>query len=313
MKGLELSRQYYLTYGAPMIHDQFPHLESLIAVGLVGSGSECYGFDDEISQDHDFEPGFCLFLPDEDIIDSRAAFALERAYNKLPKVFMEIARLRQSPVGGSRHGVIRTADFYRDKIGYPHGFTKLYDWFSVPEFSIAEAVNGDVFRDDYGQFCNIRHSLMQIPEDVRRKKLASALLIMAQAGQYNYPRCLSHNESGAAQLAIGEFVNQALRAIFLLNGKFAPFYKWSFRAIKSLPLLSNRAEGLEFLISSTNDTDTVQTKNNIIQVIAEDMVHILQQQGLSALPHADLEAQAYAVNQTIADSHLRNEHILFAL
>ena len=68
MKGLELSHKFYLEYGAPMIHEQFPDLESVIAVGLVGSGSECMGFDDAISKDHDFEPGFCMFLPDEETV-----------------------------------------------------------------------------------------------------------------------------------------------------------------------------------------------------------------------------------------------------
>ncbi len=313
MKGLELSRQYYLTYGAPMIHEQFPHLESLLAVGLVGSGSECYGFDDAISQDHDFEPGFCLFIPDEDIVSSREAFALERAYDKLPKEFMGMHRLKQSPVGGNRHGVIRMADFYREKIGFEHGFSCLYDWFSAPEFSITEAVNGEIFRDDYGQFSKIRQALEQIPEDVRRKKLASALLIMAQSGQYNYTRCLAHGENGAAQLAIGEFVNQAIRTIFLLNGKFAPFYKWSFRAMKSLPLLSNHAQNLEFLITSTNDVATSTKKAEIINSIAKDVVDMLQEQGLTTAPHTHLEAQAYEVNQSISDGNLRNEHILFAL
>ena len=80
MKGLELSERFYLEYGAPMIHEKFPELEGLIAVGLAGSGSECFGYDDEISRDHDFEAGFCMFLPDESIIDRKAEFELERAY-----------------------------------------------------------------------------------------------------------------------------------------------------------------------------------------------------------------------------------------
>ena len=37
MQGLELSRRFYLEYGAPMLHAQFPEWEDKLAVGLVGS------------------------------------------------------------------------------------------------------------------------------------------------------------------------------------------------------------------------------------------------------------------------------------
>ena len=63
MKGLEISRAFYEEYGRPMLEKDFGKYIDKIAVGLVGHGSECFGFDDEISTDHDFEPGFCLFLP----------------------------------------------------------------------------------------------------------------------------------------------------------------------------------------------------------------------------------------------------------
>ena len=62
MKGLELARKYYEEYGIPMLENEFPETRKYLAVGLVGSGSECLGYDDKISQDHDFEPGFCIFL-----------------------------------------------------------------------------------------------------------------------------------------------------------------------------------------------------------------------------------------------------------
>ena len=83
MKGLELSERFYFEYGAPMLHNEFPELEEIVAVGLCGSGSECFGFDDEISKDHDFDPGFCIFIPDEAIIDEKTAFELEKASEKL--------------------------------------------------------------------------------------------------------------------------------------------------------------------------------------------------------------------------------------
>ena len=76
MKGLDISRAFYREYGEPMLRERFPELVPLLAAGLFGSGSECYGYDDEISRDHDFEPGFCLFLPGEEVVDRRTAFML---------------------------------------------------------------------------------------------------------------------------------------------------------------------------------------------------------------------------------------------
>ena len=130
MKGLELSRAYYEAYGAPMIHEQFPEYEEIIAAALTGSGSECYGYDDEISRDHDFEPGFCLFLPGEEIVDRRTAFQLERAYAKLPRSFQGVERQKLSPVGGARHGVFRLEEWFREKLGVLPEEMSLRDWLS---------------------------------------------------------------------------------------------------------------------------------------------------------------------------------------
>ena len=66
MKGLDLARRYYEEYGKKMLEEEFPETLAFLAVGLVGSGSECYGFDDEISRDHDFTRGFAVWLTDAD-------------------------------------------------------------------------------------------------------------------------------------------------------------------------------------------------------------------------------------------------------
>ena len=51
LKGLDLAEAYYRQYGEPMLREQFPELADKVAAGLIGSGSECLGFDDELSQD----------------------------------------------------------------------------------------------------------------------------------------------------------------------------------------------------------------------------------------------------------------------
>ena len=313
MQGLELARGFYEEYGAPMLREQFPELESVVAVGLVGSGSECFGFDDDISRDHDFEPGFCLFIPEEDVIDRQVCFRLERAYAKLPKEYRGFKRQTMNPVGGNRHGVIRIGDFYEEKVGSRDGVLTTAQWLTLPSYSLAEATNGEVFRDDSGLFSGIRKLLLTMPEDIRLKKLAGNLLLMAQAGQYNYNRCLSHGETGAAQLAAIEFAKAAMNVIFLLNRAFMPYYKWSFRAMRGLPKLSNLAETLEFLISSDNSGDLSETKYLVIEDVASMVISELTEQGLTKAICGDLEKHAYSVNDAIADPDLRNRSIFAAV
>ncbi|MBQ6358702.1 MAG: DUF4037 domain-containing protein [Clostridia bacterium] len=313
MNGLELSRAFYESYGAPLLHEQFPEQEGLVAVGLLGSGSECLGFDDEVSQDHDFEPGFCLLLPGEDVIDRRTAFLLERAYAKLPKEFMGFKRSAVAPVGGARHGVLRTADFFTEKVGAPDGILTMDQWLKLPQQALLEATAGEIFRDDLGEVTTIRTALSTMPEDVRRKRLAGHLLVMAQAGQYNYLRCLKHGEPAAGQLAVNEFVKSCIEVVFLLNKAYAPYYKWSFRALRRLPRLSLTAETLEYLLTTGNDQSLAESKYDMIESTASDIIDELQTQGLTKAICGDLEKHAYSVNDGIEDGDVRNLNIFYAI
>lgn len=313
MKGLEIAEKYYFEFGKKMIDEDFSDIKDKIAIGLAGSGSECFGFDDDISRDHDFEAGFCIFIPDEDIIDRKKAFALERAYAKLPKEFMGIKKSLISPVGGGRHGVIRIGDFFTEKTGEKDANLSVIEWLTVSENSLLEATNGKIFFDGLGLMTSIRNSIAYMPEDIRLKKLSGNLLIMAQAGQYNYLRCLAHKETGAAQLAVFEFVKASINSIFLLNKRYVPYYKWCFKAMKELPKLSSLCDTLEFLISSENDEALCQTKADIIEDVAKMVIDELQNQSLTEAICLDLEKHAYSVNDQISDSRLRNMHILAAI
>lgn len=171
MQGLELAKKYYETYGIEMLKADFSEVLPYLAIGLTGSGSECSGFDDEISTDHDFEPGFCIFLPDENTVDRRTKFLLERAYATLPKEFLGFTRASLNPVGGNRHGVKRISEFFLEKTGSAEGKLSLAQWFSVPEQNLLEATNGEIFCDNFGQLSLIREKLRYFPENVRLKNL----------------------------------------------------------------------------------------------------------------------------------------------
>lgn len=310
MTGIELARAYWETYGIPMIREQFPDYEEIIAAALTGSGSECYGFDDEVSRDHDFEPGFCLFIPGEEIIDRRTAFQLERAYAKLPGEFEGFRRQKMNPVGGQRHGVFRIDEYFTEKIGCPAAELTAERWLRLPDYALAEAVNGEVFRDEAGLLTESRRILQEMPEDVRRKRLAGHLLLMAQSGQYNYRRCLSHGETGAAQLAAGEFVRNTLAAFFLLKRTYMPYYKWSFRALKALAGGEDLGRSLEWLLTTDNGEEMAEDKYFCMEGIASEMIELLQEQGLTEAVCGDLEKHAYSVNDGIREGNIRNLHIL---
>lgn len=311
MKGLELSENFYKEYGEPMLQEHFSDILPLLAVGLTGSGSECYGYDDEISRDHDFEPAFCIFVPDEPFIDSKRVFELEKAYGRLPKEFMGFKRNRYSAVGGNRHGVIRTGDFFESKTGSRNGKLTVGQWLGIPEYALAETVNGSIFFDNFGEVTNIREGLSCYPEDIRLKKLAGNLLLMGQSGQYNYNRCISRGETAAAQLALFEFVKSSLNVLFLLNNKYMPYYKWSFRALREInDKYKSVSHNLEFLISSDNITETTKLKSNLIEEIASYVTKEIIHQELTASASAEMEQQAYMVNNTIKDNNIRNMHIL---
>ena len=310
MKGLELSEKFYKEVGEPMLSSVFKDLMPYLAVGLVGSGSECLGYDDEVSRDHDFEPGFCIFIPNEDVVNSKAAFSLERAYAKLPKEFMGFKRLNYDAVGGARHGVIRISDFFLSKTGSPDGRLSVAEWFSVPEHSLLEAVGGKVFFDNLGEFSRIRERLSYYPRDIALKKLAGNLLLMGQAGLYNYPRVLSRGETGAAGLAAHQFTEASMNAVFILNGKYKPYYKWSFRALRELPLLNDLAEPLEFLISSGNDSATAEKKQELIKSICLSVAKEIKNAGLVSHLEPDTQTLAHLINNAISDNNIRNQHIL---
>ena len=313
MKGLELSRLYYERFGRKMLTESFPELWPFLAIGLCGSGSECFGYDDDLSQDHDFEPGFCIFLPGENIVSRRDAFLLERAYAKLPHELEGFKRQLLDPTGGARHGVIRTADFFTDKTGVPDGRLNNLQWLRLSDYMLAEATSGEIFDVPYGEFSGIRKMLTEEPEDVRRKKLAGHVLLMAQSGQYNYDRCLRHGETGAAQLAVHQFVQSAMQAIFLLNHAYMPYYKWSFRALRGLKLLSLDAELFEYLLTTGNEADMTESKQEVIESIADDIINTLIDQHLTEARCNELEKHAYSIEDSITDPQLRNMHILAAV
>lgn len=309
MKGLELSKEYFLNCAKTQLEKDFGEVIKRVAVGLCGEGSECFGFDDEVSIDHDFEPGFCVWLTDEDY--DKFGFKLERWYAKLPKEYKGFRRQTLSPVGGNRHGIMRISDFYTRFLGAPSAPNNYNHWLALEPCLLASAVNGEVFLDNLGRFSFIREQILKgYPEDVRLKKISAHLAYMAQSGLYNYTRCIKHGEQGGARLAVYEFVKNAISVIYLLNNKYQPFYKWAFRGIRESKKLFKLEKPLITLMQTKDSDENFSLITGIIENVCADITEELLSQGLVETNCIELEKVAYNVQNKIKDANLRNMHVM---
>ena len=107
--GLSLCEDYFYQYGLPMLKEKFPEYVDQIAAGLVGQGSDCMGFDDETSRDHDWGPGFCIWVSAK--LYEKAGEALSTAYEELPKEYRGYKR-RRTKRADKREGVFSIPQFY---------------------------------------------------------------------------------------------------------------------------------------------------------------------------------------------------------
>lgn len=257
---LDVCRRFYEEFGAPMIREKFSEYENRIAVGLVGDGSDCFGFDDAISMDHDYGLGFCMWLTDDDY--QAIGAALQQAYEELlaekGDFFLEDSRKAAllNSVGTflhSRRGVFGIREFYENTLGVKlirgeDGKLVPDHFMQITEDKLAVATNGAVFCDAAGTFSQVRETLLEYyPTQVWMLRLAEKLHMFAQTAQSNYARMMARQEYVAANLCVAKGLESAMEIIYLLNQTYAPYYKWMRKGLDSLPILKQAIPVLDKL------------------------------------------------------------------
>ncbi len=290
---IEMSRKFYVNQVAPMIRAKFPEYESRIAVGIAGEGSDCFGYEDFMSRDHDYGTGVCLWLTDEDF--KEIGYRLSIAYHEL---FSKQKGTELSERLTARRGVMKIHDFYTNILLIDcdtEGCTMSEEqWLSLEHSCLATAVNGEVFRDDLGQFTAFRNLLLNYyPEKIWRMRIASELHNFSSALQVNYMRCMLRQDFVAAELCRAEGLKAAMELFFLLNRTYAPYYKWTYRALTGLDTEGTFAKLLEILATTPFDYEAWKYKSylpghlnyddeivNTAENLAKETVKLLKEKGL---------------------------------
>lgn len=305
---MEKNRWFYDHYVADMIHSRFPEFEDRIAVGIVGEGSDCFGYDDEISRDHDFGTGVCLWVTDEDM--ARFGYPLSIAYNELVDSAERsyfTARLRE------RRGVMTIRRFYSNILNIEcdaeSGSLTEEQWYRLDHSCLKTATNGEVFRDDPGVFSAFRRYLKgYYPDRVWRMRIAEQLHEYASSFQVNYARCMSRGDTVAAELCRARGLSSAMELFFLIRREYPPYYKWTYRALcgldeeggfsaKIAELSRERIqpeawEGTRYLPNRQNYKDSIVS---LSEEIASEIEEMLAEAGLIRVRGRYLEAHVGAV------------------
>ena len=109
---------------------------------------------------------------------------------------------------------------------------------------------------------------------------------------------LRRGDKVTAQVALGEFMKHTMSIVYLLNRKYAPFYKWMHRGLRELAVCSEVGDMLNLLYQIPDPAQAwegVQAEDYlyhlntndgrvlVIEAVCSVIVQELNAQGLSAL------------------------------
>ena len=304
------NRRFYEERVAPMIAAQFGEYASRIAVGIAGEGSDCFGFADEISRDHDFGTGVCLWIPTEDM--DVYGKALGTAYEE---IVAEKGRSFYTDRLRERRGVMTIHDFFsnilRIDCDTDDSMMSEQQWLSLDHACLATAVNGEVYRDDLGAFTRFRNLLLNYyPDRIWRIRIAEKMHDYSASLQVNYARCMTRRDIVAAELCKTKGLEAAMELFFLLKRVYPPYYKWTYRALENIDEkgdFSARIRELAALPCSTEAWEDTRYhpnrqnfKDRIVSIsedIGYDLAEMMKLQGLTNNMHPYLESHVRRVLQ----------------
>ena len=299
IKGLELSKRYFYDIVLPEFEKSLKDILPLCAFGLVGEGSECYGYDDELSQDHDFGPSVCIWLRKDDYLKYKDR--INEVLKNLSKTYLGFQELKESEWGHNRRGLLNIDDFYFKFIGSANPPQTINDWQKIPETALSTVTNGEVFLDNLGEFTKIREQLLNYyPKAIRQNKIATRLMNISQHGQYNYIRCLRRNDLVAANQCLYLFVDEAIHLVFLLNRRYKIFYKWANKALLDLKILGNEIHKL------LEDMVFAQNKIPYVKKICKVLANELRNQKLTDCESEFLGDLGVDIQKNIDDEFFKN-------
>lgn len=255
MKGLDLCRDFSFEIVLPAIARALPGIETRVASGLLGMGSECFGGDDEVSHDHHWGPRLNVILTEADY--QRCGRQLQsRLLEVLPKEFRGYP-IEQFDACGYGVFVESVNHFCERLCGYAEPPANEREWLNIAEEDLFKVTTGEVFHDPCGELTKRRQALNYYPDTVWRKRIFDWSALFSQWANYNLHRILKRHDPVAFAIYTGLSLQKALELAFLMNRRYAPDKKWLYWHFCRLPELASAINPMVVQIVSAADGNTV--------------------------------------------------------
>jgi len=264
IRGLELSHLFFKKAVKPILQRISPDLD--YAAGLIGSGSEVLGFDDEMSADHHWGPRVMLFLRADDFEESRGVIdaamreLLPPVFEGYPTNFSDpdpndnnVQRLIAVKSGPINHRVeaFTIENYLRSYLGFDiDKEIEAADWLTFPEQKLRTITAGEIFEDSIGVEA-VREKFKYYPRDVWLYLLASGWNRIGQEEHLMGRAGLAGDEIGSTLIA-ARLVRDIMRLCFLMERQYAPYPKWFGTAFRQLKRAEKIVPHLENTLGATS-------------------------------------------------------------
>jgi hypothetical protein len=235
--GLDLARAFYAEAVRPVVEHTVPGLR--YSAARIGRGSEVLGFDDEVSQDHDWGPRLEVFLGEADH-QRRAPRLLDALATNLPRAFQGYATsfaldadgvgvLTEAAAGdpvAHRVEVHDLGEWCELMLGFdPRRGISSFDWLATSSHRLAEVTSGAVFHDGLGELEPLRESLAYYPRPIWLFVLASQWTRISQEEAF-VGRCAQVGDDLGSAVIAARLVRDVMRLCLTMERQYIPYSKW---------------------------------------------------------------------------------------
>jgi Domain of unknown function (DUF4037) len=280
LSGLALAEGFYVEAVRPIVERVCPGLRHSAA--CIGQGSEVLGYDDEVSQDHDWGPRLELFVDPADA-DRHRQRLVDALAEDLPPTFRGYSTSFAPDADGvgvlveTEPGALVT---HRVEIHDVGGWCQLmlgfdprravtwFDWLATSSHRLAEVTAGAVFHDGLGELGPLRSRLAYYPTDVWLFILASQWKRIAQEEAF-VARCAQVGDALGSTVIVGRLVRDLMRLCLVMERRYIPYAKWLGTAFSRLAVAEVLGPHLLGALHATDARERQDQLGTAYEVVAD--------------------------------------------